>query len=118
MSYNRITRRTDDTGLQPERTSLSWFRTSFVIIGVSALFFQLGMNNQDVILIIGSIVLLLCNLGAYAYVYKRNLLDTNNIKLTSSGSIIVKRIICFSIIFSASIFSISNLVSIFNHLKL
>lgn len=115
MSYNRITRRNEDTGLQPERTSLSWFRTSFVIFGVSVLFFQLGMNNDDIILIIGSIVLLLCNLGAYAYVYKRNFLDTDDIRITSYGSIIVKRIICFSIIFSACIFSMSNLVSIFKH---
>ncbi len=61
MPYSRRERRIDDSGLQPERTSLSWFRTLFVIIAVSILFFRLGLEKQNVILIAGSAVLLLSN---------------------------------------------------------
>lgn len=118
MPYSRIARRLDDPGLQPERTSLSWSRTSFVIIGVSILFFRLGMNKRDATLITGSIVLLLSNFGIYIYAYKRNLLNTKNATLTSNSSVIVKRIMCFAIVFSAFVFSISNAINLVNILSL
>ena len=107
MPYNRKSRRQSDPGLQPERTALSWQRTLFLLVGVSMLFFRLGYVKDDIILTAGSIVLLLSNLGLGAYVYKRNLFDLNNTILTSEGSILVKKMICFAIIFSSLLFALS-----------
>lgn len=112
MPSKRITRRHDDPGLQPERTSLSWYRTLFLIVGVSMLFLRLGLVKDDLILIAGSVMLLLSNIGICVYAYQRNLVDINNAKLTSYGSVIVKQIICFAIIFSALIFGFSILVNL------
>lgn len=110
MPSNRIIRRSSDRGLQPERTSLSWYRTLFLIVGVSLLFFRLGIVKHDIILIIASVVLLLSNLGICAYAYKRNLLDINNVMVASFGSVLIKKLICFAIIFSAASFAISLII--------
>jgi len=117
MPSNRKARRIDDPGLQPERTALSWQRTLFLLVGVSMLFFRLGYIKDDVILIAGSIVLLLSNLGLCAYVYKRNLFDLKNSILTSKGSIVIKQLICFAIIFSALLFAFSILIKNISHVE-
>lgn len=110
MPSSRIQRRQADRGLQPERTSLSWYRTLFLIVGVSMLFLRLGLVKDNVMLIVASVVLLLGNLGICAYAYQRNLIDVNNAKLTSYSSIIVKQVITFTVIFSAVVFGLSIIV--------
>lgn len=116
MPSSRIKRRQDDPGLQPERTSLSWYRTLFLILGVSMLFLRLGLVKDNLILIAASIVLLLSNLGICFYAYQRNLMDINSVGLTSYGSVVVKKLICFAIIFSAIAFVLSILSNNFNHI--
>ncbi|MEJ6077981.1 DUF202 domain-containing protein [Vibrio sp. 1-Bac 57] len=116
MPFSRISRRHDDPGLQPERTSLSWYRTLFLIIGVSMLFLRLGFIKNDLILVAGSIILLLCNIGVCIYAYKRNLFDERSTVLTSYGSVIVKKMICFAIIFSALVFALSIIMSSYNRI--
>jgi len=116
MPSSRITRRLADPGLQPERTSLSWYRTLFLILGVSMLFLRLGLVKDNLILIAASIVLLLSNLGICFYAYQRNLMDINNVGLTSYGSVVVKKLICFAIIFSAIAFVLSILSNNFSHI--
>lgn len=116
MPSSRIKRRQDDPGLQPERTSLSWYRTLFLILGVSMLFLRLGLVKDNLILIAASIVLLLSNLGICFYAYQRNLMDINSVGLTSFGSVVVKKLICFAIIFSAIAFVLSILSNNFNHI--
>ena len=116
MPSSRIARRYDDPGLQPERTSLSWYRTLFLIVGVSMLFLRLGFVKNDLILVAGSIILLLCNIGVCIYAYQRNLFDVKSTVLTSYGSVIVKKMICFAIIFSALVFALSIIMSSYNRI--
>ncbi|MBB1272457.1 DUF202 domain-containing protein [Psychromonas sp. SR45-3] len=116
MPSSRIARRHDDPGLQPERTSLSWYRTLFLIVGVSMLFLRLGFVKNDLILVAGSIILLLCNIGVCIYAYQRNLFDVKSTVLTSYGSVIVKKMICFAIIFSALVFALSIIMSSYNRI--
>jgi len=116
MPSSRIARRHDDPGLQPERTSLSWYRTLFLIVGVSMLFLRLGFIKNDLILVAGSIILLLCNIGVCIYAYKRNLFDVKSTVLTSYGSVIVKKMICFAVIFSALVFALSIIMSSYNRI--
>ena len=80
------------------------------------LFLRLGLVKDNLILIAASIVLLLSNLGICFYAYQRNLMDINSVGLTSYGSVVVKKLICFAIIFSAIAFVLSILSNNFNHI--
>ena len=109
MQFKRKSRRQNEPGLQPERTALSWQRTIFLLVGVSMLFFRWGYVENDFILMVGSAVLLLSNLGLCIYAYKRNYFDIDSTIITSKGAILVKKLLCFDIIFSALLFALSIL---------
>jgi len=109
MPDKRIARRLNDPGLQPERTSLSWLRTFFVLSGIILIFFRLGLVEDDPILLTGSIILLFSTCSTYAYAYKRSLMDTEFTQLTSKGAVMIKQIIALSVLCSALIFAVSGI---------
>lgn len=107
MPDKRITRRLNDPGLQPERTSLSWQRTFFVLMGIIVIFLRVGLVKDSPVLLTGSGILLFSTGCTYAYAYKRSLMDIEYIQLTSKGAVLIKQIIALSVLFSATIFAIS-----------
>lgn len=118
MPDKRITRRLNDPGLQPERTSLSWLRTFFVLMGIILIFSRVGLVEDNPVLLIGSVILLFSTCSAYAYAHKRSLMDIELTQLTSRGAVLIKQVIALSVLFSATIFAISAVTELINMLDL
>ncbi|WP_019615838.1 DUF202 domain-containing protein [Psychromonas ossibalaenae] len=104
MPASRTARRIDDPGLQPERTSLSWFRTFFVVIIVAVVLFRAAFYNNSYALSCAAAALLFSNITVYVYACKRRLMDIKN-KLSSGCSVTTKSLLSFSIVLSALVYA-------------
>ncbi len=100
-----------DNGLQPERTSLAWTRTIYVIVLDSLLFLRVGLTKH-LPLIVGAGVVLLCLAVMVAIGRKYRVLDHMNdsaglanrsrvFGAVSLTLLAVAGMLCFSVIFAA-----------------
>ncbi|MGB2079626.1 MAG: DUF202 domain-containing protein, partial [Vibrio sp.] len=94
----RYPKRERDAGLQPQRTTLSWFRTAFVIFINSILLLRIGAKESvPLVLLSGWFFLLLSIWLYYASVYRGDAILTEK-TLTTAASINTKKLISTAIV--------------------
>lgn len=91
-----------DTGLQPQRTILSWFRTIAVIFLNALLLIKVGLHTESTLLLISGFSVLLLAVLMYAYSLQRNQVFDYYIEVVSQTTIIVHRSICVVLTLIAS----------------
>lgn len=102
-------RRTQDPGLQPERTSLAWFRT---LLGYSALLAQALRHSLPFAGWIFCLVFMGCSAAAmviYYYARQRNLMDTAAGDITAACAVRAKWLIALAVGGLALLFAASHL---------
>ncbi|EHN68753.1 DUF202 domain-containing protein [Aliivibrio fischeri] len=88
-----LEKRPEDTGLQPQRTVLSWFRTVAVIFLNALLLMKVGLCSENTLFIVlGGTILLLATL-MYSYSVQRNLIIDYNIELVDNKTVNMHRTI-------------------------
>lgn len=75
MPGNRLQRRTTDPGLQPERTSLAWFRTLLGYGALLALALRHSWHHAGAFFWLAFIILTTVAIVIYRYAQQRNLMD-------------------------------------------
>lgn len=105
-------KRKRDTGLQPQRTTLSWFRTAFSIFVNSLLLLRIGAK-EDVILVTfcGWFFMFLSIWLYYASVYRGDAILTEK-TLTTAASINTKKLISMTILITCVLLTIHFLSSV------
>lgn len=110
-------KRKADGGMQAERTSLSWYRTIFVLLLDCLLIIRVGYSDQNDIVYYAGILLAIVTISFYfvaAYRSPQLLLDT---ELTNDSSIWMKRYLAMLLCISALMVSLSSLMNLYSLLK-
>lgn len=106
-------KRISDGGLQPERTSLSWSRTLFVLLLDTLLVIKVGhSHNNDFIIYSGLILSILTLLFYLTTVYRSPKLSLD-IELNSKNDLWMKKLMCYLLVLSSGLVSISCMINIF-----
>ncbi|MBK4715421.1 MULTISPECIES: DUF202 domain-containing protein [Tenebrionibacter/Tenebrionicola group] len=108
MPGNRRARRLSDPGLQPERTSLAWFRT---LLGYGALmalalrhaWYQAGILFWTSLAIVAVVALLV-----YGYARQRNLMDIAIEDFAQPGAVRARLLIALGVLLLAILFAVSH----------
>ena len=107
MPDSRKARRIADPGLQPERTSLAWFRT---MLGYGALMALAIKHNQSGILFWISIgILAFVALILWRYTRNRNLMDVANSDFSQICVIRDKFMISLAVLSLAILFAVTHI---------
>ncbi|CAM3929496.1 DUF202 domain-containing protein [Rahnella bruchi] len=86
-----------DSGLQPERTALSWHRTLFSSIVLAVVTLRAGFYHADTPLIIMGGASIIISLLVVVVSCRRQQLMVYDFKLTSASSMSTKRMICLAV---------------------
>lgn len=105
METDKLNKRENDPGLQPQRTILSWFRSIAVIFLNALLLIKVGLNTHSHLLVALGIIALLLATFMYAYSIRRNQYVTYDIEVVSNQSITILRVISFSLFVVALLLS-------------
>lgn len=112
MNDNKIV---PDGGLQPERTSLSWSRTFFVLLLDTLLLVKIGYSNQYYfVLYPGLILFVLTILFFLSEVFRSTKLSLKK-GVNFSKDIWIKKILTILLFFSSLLISISYFVYIISN---
>jgi len=96
-----------DRGLQPERTTLSWLRTVFVVLINALLVARVGYSNDNHFVFFTGIGLIFFTVSIYILSLTRMKKIVFDTELTTINSIWVKRYIAFMVCFSALLIALS-----------
>lgn len=108
MEDNRQQRRIDDPGLQPERTSLAWFRT---LLGYGAILALALRHHGQVSWLVYWITLaitLVMGIVIYGYARRRNLMDIAVSNIVTRSAIWARLAIVLSVLALAVLFSATH----------
>ncbi len=109
-----MNRREKDIGLQPERTTLSWLRTVFVVLITALLVIRVGYSNKNGYVFFAGIELLFFTASIYVlslFRMKKFVFDT---ELTTKNAVWVKRYVAFMVFLSALLIAFSCVTNIYN----
>lgn len=107
MPVNRIQRRMVDPGLQPERTSLAWFRTLLGYGALLALALRHSWHHAGIFFWAAFIVLAMVAAIIYRYARQRNLMDVavsdfSDKKTMRAKLLIALGVFCLALLFAAT----------------
>jgi len=103
-----------DSGLQTERTTLSWFRTVFVVLINALLVLKLSYNQEHSYIFISGISLIGFTISLYILSLTRNQKFAFDVELTTKNAIWTKRYISLMVGLCALLVSLSSAISLYN----
>lgn len=109
MADSRTQRRLADPGLQPERTSLAWFRTLLGYGALLALALRHGQHYAGTLFWLTFALLALVGIVIYRYAQQRNLMDVAICDFADKRSLRAKLLISLAVCCLALLFAVTHL---------
>ncbi|WP_436857227.1 DUF202 domain-containing protein [Citrobacter tructae] len=109
MPDSRKARRMADPGLQPERTSLAWFRTLLGYGALMALALKHNWHQAGFLFWVSLGVLAVVALVLWRYTRSRNLMDVTHFDFSHSRAIRDKFLISLAVLSLAILFAVSHI---------
>ncbi|NUU65983.1 DUF202 domain-containing protein [Enterobacteriaceae bacterium BIT-l23] len=109
MPDKRRARRLADPGLQPERTSLAWFRTLLGYGALMALALRHAWYQAGMLFWFSLVIILVVALLVYGYARQRNLMDVATDDFAKSGPVRAKMLIALAVCLLAALFAVSHI---------
>lgn len=109
MPDSRKARRIADPGLQPERTSLAWFRTMLGYGALMALTIKHNWHQSGILFWISIGILALVALILWRYTRNRNLMDVANSDFSQICVIRDKFMISLAVLSLAILFAVTHI---------
>ncbi len=109
MPDSRKARRIADPGLQPERTSLAWFRTLLGYGALMALALKHHWYQAGALFWISVAVLVLVAIVLWRYSRSRNLLDVVHCDFSQSSAIRDKFMVSLAVLSLALLFAVTHI---------
>lgn len=108
MPDSRKARRLSDPGLQPERTSLAWFRTLLGYGALMALAIKHHWHQAGFLFWVSIAVLAIVVVILWRYTRKRNLMDVSHIDFVQSRAVRDKFMISLAVLSLAMLFAVTH----------
>ncbi|EOA4405138.1 DUF202 domain-containing protein [Citrobacter amalonaticus] len=109
MPDSRKARRLSDPGLQPERTSLAWFRTLLGYGALMALAIKHHWHQAGFLFWVSIAVLAIVVVILWRYTRKRNLMDVSHIDFVQSRAVRDKFMISLAVLSLAILFAVTHI---------
>lgn len=109
MPDSRKARRMQDPGLQPERTSLAWFRTLLGYGALIALAVKHHWYQSGVTFWISLVALALAAVILWRYTRSRNLMDVDRSDFSQSAAVRDKLLIALAVLSLALLFAVTHI---------
>lgn len=109
MPDNRRARRESDPGLQPERTSLAWFRTLLGYGALMALALKHNWHQAGFLFWVSIGVLAIVALILWRYTRSRNLMDVAHSDFSESRAVRDKFLISLAVLSLAILFAVTHI---------
>ncbi|MBE0398055.1 DUF202 domain-containing protein [Citrobacter amalonaticus] len=108
MPDSRKARRLSDPGLQPERTSLAWFRTLLGYGALMALAIKHHWHQAGFLFWVSIAVLAIVVVILWRYTRKRNLMDVSHVDFVQSRAVRDKFMISLAVLSLAILFAVTH----------
>ena len=108
MPDSRKSRRIADPGLQPERTSLAWFRTLLGYGALMALAIKHNWHQAGALFWISIVILTLAAIILWRYTRSRNLMDVSDSDFSESRAVRDKFMISLAVLSLAILFAVTH----------
>lgn len=108
MPDSRKARRQSDPGLQPERTSLAWFRTLLGYGALMALAIKHNWHQAGALFWVSIAVLAIVAIILWRYTRSRNLMDVTHSDFSESRAVRDKFMISLAVLSLAILFAIAH----------
>jgi hypothetical protein len=109
MPDSRRARRESDPGLQPERTSLAWFRTLLGYGALMALALKHNWHRSGTPFWLSVAVLMVVSFILWHYTRSRNLMNVTDLDFSQSRAVRDKFLIALAVLSLALLFAITHL---------
>lgn len=109
MPEQRRARRENDPGLQPERTSLAWFRTLLGYGALMALALKHNWHRTGTPFWLSVAVLMIVSFILWSYTRNRNLMDVSDQDFSQKKAVRDKFMIALAVLSLALLFAITHL---------
>ena len=117
MPGSRKARRQSDPGLQPERTSLAWFRTLLGYGALMALAIKHNWHQAGALFWVSIAVLAIVAIILWRYTRSRNLMDVNHNDFVQPKAVRDKFLISLAVLSLALLFAVTHLQQILIFLR-
>ncbi|MGU0040084.1 DUF202 domain-containing protein [Citrobacter freundii complex sp. 2025EL-00176] len=108
MPDSRKSRRIADPGLQPERTSLAWFRTLLGYGALMALALKHNWHQAGFLFWVSIAVLAMAAIVLWRYTRSRNLMDVSHSDFSESRAVRDKFMISLAVLSLAILFAVTH----------
>jgi uncharacterized membrane protein YidH (DUF202 family) len=116
MAESRKARRESDPGLQPERTSLAWFRTLLGYGALMALAIKHNWHRAGTPFWLSVAVLMVVGFILWTYTRSRKLMDVSTQDFSQSRAVRDKFLIALAVLSLALLFAITHLQNLISRL--